>query len=158
MKMPSAKILITKLPNLGELPLPSYATLMSAGMDLMAAIDEDITLKPLERKLIPTGFAIALESGYEAQIRPRSGLAFKHGISIPNAPGTIDADYRGEVGVLLVNLSNEDFVITRGMRIAQMVVSQFTKVEWNIVEKLSDTERGAGGFGSTGVEAIRKAV
>lgn len=150
--------MVTKLPHLKELPLASYATPMSAGMDLMAAIDADITLKPLERKLIPTGMAIALEEGYEAQIRPRSGLALKHGISIPNAPGTIDADYRGEVQVLLINLSNEDFVITRGMRIAQMVIGQFTKCEWNLVEKLSDTERGSGGFGSTGVESIRKAV
>ena len=144
-------ILIKKLSNLNELPIPSYATINSAGMDLMAAIEEDITLKPLERKAIPTGIAIALSEGYEAQVRPRSGLALKSGITVANAPGTIDADYRGEICAILINLSDKDFVITRGMRIAQMVIAKYSKVNWNIVEELPETERGAGGFGSTGV-------
>ncbi|AIF81899.1 deoxyuridine 5'-triphosphate nucleotidohydrolase [endosymbiont of Acanthamoeba sp. UWC8] len=144
-------ILIKKLSNLNELPIPSYATINSAGMDLTAAIEEDITLKPLERKAIPTGIAIALSEGYEAQVRPRSGLALKSGITVANAPGTIDADYRGEICAILINLSDKDFVITRGMRIAQMVIAKYSKVNWNIVEELPETERGAGGFGSTGV-------
>lgn len=143
---------IKKLPNLGELPIPSYATIHSAGMDLTAAIDEPIILKPLERRAIPTGISIALPEGYEAQVRPRSGLALKNGISVPNAPGTIDADYRGEVCAILINLSNEDFKIERGMRIAQMVVAQHSRVNWNIVTTLDETERGEGGFGSTGVK------
>lgn len=143
---------IQKLPNLGDLPLPSYATIHSAGMDLIAAIDGDITLKPMERRAIPTGISIALPENYEAQVRPRSGLALKNGISVPNAPGTIDADYRGEVCAILINLSNEDFVITRGMRIAQMVVTEYSRCKWNIVETLPETERGAGGFGSTGTQ------
>jgi dUTP pyrophosphatase len=143
---------VTKLPNLDELPLPFYATPDSAGMDLSAAIDDEIILKPFERKAIPTGIAIALPQGYEAQIRPRSGLALKSGISVPNAPGTIDADYRGEVCVILVNLSDQEFLITRGMRIAQMVVTQYNRVSWNMVEELPETERSTGGFGSTGVK------
>lgn len=155
--MSQVKVSIKKLPNLKELPLPSYATMDSAGLDLMAAIDESITLNPLERKAVPTGIAIALPKGYEAQVRPRSGLALKHGISVPNAPGTIDADYRGEVCAILINLSNEPFVIERGMRIAQMVIAQHSQAEWNIVETLDETDRGTGGFGSTGVSAKQAA-
>jgi dUTP pyrophosphatase len=156
--MDSPQILIKKLPNLGDLPLPSYATIYSAGMDLIAAIDNEIILKPMERKAIPTGIAIALPDGYEAQVRPRSGLALKHGISVPNAPGTIDADYRGEVCAILINLSTTEFVVTRGMRIAQMIVAKYSKITWNIVEELPETERGEGGFGSTGVSTLKKAV
>jgi len=148
---------IKRLPNLKELALPSYATIHSAGMDLVAAIDEDIILKPLERRAIPTGISIALPEGYEAQVRPRSGLALKNGISVPNAPGTIDADYRGEVCAILINLSDQDFKIERGMRIAQMVIAKYSRVNWNIVENLDETERGAGGFGSTGVSSIKAA-
>jgi dUTP pyrophosphatase len=155
--MKNVNIQIKKLPNLGELPLPSYATLHSAGMDLVAAIEGDIILKPLERLAVPTGIAIALPEGYEAQVRPRSGLALKSGITVPNAPGTIDADYRGEVCAILINLSNEDFVITRGMRIAQMIIAQYSQAQWNIVQELDETERGEGGFGSTGVETLKKA-
>ena len=129
---------------------PHYATDLSAGMDLRANIDETIVLKPLERRLIPTGLSIALPDGYEAQIRPRSGLAYKKGITVLNSPGTIDADYRGDVGVILINLSNENFIIEDGERIAQMVVAPYTKVVWNEVEVLSETIRGEGGFGSTG--------
>jgi dUTP pyrophosphatase len=131
-------------------PTPQYATELSAGMDLKANTSEPITLGPLERVLIPTGLYIALPEGTEAQIRPRSGLAAKHGISVLNAPGTIDADYRGEIKVILVNLSNEAFTINPGERIAQMVVAKYEKVEWQEVETLSETERGEGGFGSTG--------
>lgn len=130
--------------------LPEYATEKSAGMDLKANIDDPITLNPLERAMIPTGLSIALPDGTEAQIRPRSGLAAKHGISVLNAPGTIDADYRGEIKVILVNLSNEPFTINPGERIAQMVVARYERVEWETVETLDETERGAGGFGSTG--------
>ncbi len=149
--MASESILIKKLSNLNELPIPSYATINSAGMDLMAAIENDIALKPLERKAIPTGIAIALPEGYEAQVRPRSGLALKNGVTVANAPGTIDADYRGEVCAILINLSDQEFVITRGMRIAQMVIAKYSKITWNIVEELPETTRGAGGFGSTGL-------
>lgn len=130
--------------------LPSYETLVSAGMDLRADIEESITLKPLERKLIPTGLSIELTPGYEAQIRPRSGLALKHGITLLNTPGTIDADYRGEIGVILVNLSNEEFVVVPGDRIAQMVIAKYEQITWEEVEFLSKTQRGTGGFGSTG--------
>ena len=134
----------------GKGELPEYATSLSAGMDLRAHIESPITLKTLERKIIPTGLSIALPEGYEAQVRPRSGLAAKHGISVLNAPGTIDADYRGDIGVILVNLSLEDFIIAPHDRIAQLVIAQFTKVEWQIVEALPESERGSGGFGSTG--------
>lgn len=130
--------------------LPSYETLVSAGMDLRADIEESITLKPLERKLIPIGLSIELTPGYEAQIRPRSGLALKHGITLLNTPGTIDADYRGEIGVILVNLSNEEFVVVPGDRIAQMVIAKYEQITWEEVEFLSKTQRGTGGFGSTG--------
>jgi dUTP pyrophosphatase len=130
--------------------LPGYETLHAAGMDLRANIEAPVSLKPLERKLVPTGLFIELPEGFEAQIRPRSGLAYKHGISIVNAPGTIDADYRGEIGVLLVNLSDQVFEINPGERIAQMVVARHEKVEWQQVESLTETSRGAGGYGHTG--------
>ena len=146
------KIELQTLEHFDGLNAPQYATAQSAGMDLEAAISNDITLTPGARQLIPTGLAIALPAGYEAQIRPRSGLAYKHGITVLNAPGTIDADYRGEVKVLLTNLGDEDFVITRGMRIAQMVIAKYTQAEWQWVETLDETARGAGGFGSTGVK------
>ena len=138
--------------NKGRQQLPEYATPQSAGMDLRANITEPITLQPLERALIPTGLHIALPIGYEAQIRPRSGLALKHGITCLNSPGTIDADYRGHVGVILVNLSNQEFTINRGERIAQMIIGKFEQVEWEVVDELSKTERGEGGFGHTGTK------
>lgn len=137
--------------NKSKHQLPSYATDMSAGMDLRANIDEPIVLQPMQRVLVPTGLFIALPDGYEAQVRPRSGLAIKKGITVLNSPGTIDADYRGEVCVILVNLSNEPFTITDGERIAQMVIARYEKIDWNPVESLDETERGAGGFGHTGV-------
>ena len=130
--------------------MPDYATALSAGMDLHANITEQVVLKPMERTLIPTGLSIALPKGYEAQIRPRSGLAFKHGITVLNSPGTIDADYRGELKVLLVNLSNQDFIIQNGERIAQMVIAKHEQITWESVTVLDSSERGAGGFGSTG--------
>lgn len=139
-----------KIVNKSAYPTPSYATEKSAGMDLKANIDAPVTLGPLDRALVPTGLYIALPDGTEAQIRPRSGLAAKYGISVLNAPGTIDADYRGEIKVILVNFSNEPFVINPGERIAQMVVAEYAKVEWNEVEVLDETQRGEGGFGSTG--------
>ena len=139
-----------KIVNRSHHALPAYATPLSAGMDLRANLEEPITLKPLGRCLVPTGLSIALPPGYEAQIRPRSGLALKKGIGLLNSPGTIDADYRGEIGVIVVNLSQEDFVINDGERIAQMVVARHETVEWNVVEELDETERGAGGFGHTG--------
>lgn len=132
--------------------LPSYATALSAGMDLRANIDEPITLQPLERRLVPTGIYIALPEGYEAQVRPRSGLATKHGITVINSPGTVDADYRGEIRVSLVNLSNEPFTIEDGERIAQMIVARHETVVWSQVDSLDETERGAGGWGSTGTK------
>jgi dUTP pyrophosphatase len=139
-----------KIVNKSNHPLPHYGTEASAGVDLRANITESITLKPLERTLIKTGLFIELPVGYEAQVRPRSGLAYKHGLTVLNTPGTIDADYRGEIGVILVNLSNEDFTIENGERVAQMVIAKHEQAEWNLVEELSDTDRGAGGFGSTG--------
>ena len=138
----------------GKGELPQYSTSLSAGMDLRAHIEVPITLKTLERKIIPTGLSIALPEGYEAQVRPRSGLAAKHGISVLNSPGTIDADYRGDIGVIMVNLSLEDFIIAPQDRIAQLVIAQFTKVEWQIVEALPESERGSGGFGSTGKKEV----
>lgn len=134
-----------------DLQIPKYETLGSAGMDLVANIDEPVTLAKGERKLIPTGLSIALPNGYEAQVRPRSGLAIKHGVSVLNTPGTIDADYRGEVMVILINLSETDFVIERGMRIAQMVIAPVTQATLKPVSSLEETSRGSGGFGSTGV-------
>ncbi len=139
-----------KIVNKSKNPLPGYATTDSAGMDIMAFLDEDVVLKPLERKLIPTGLYIELPYGYEAQIRPRSGLAIKHGIGILNSPGTIDADYRGEVGIILVNLSNETYTIANGDRICQMVIKRYEQIIFEEVEILSETVRGKGGFGSTG--------
>ncbi|MFD0750565.1 dUTP diphosphatase [Mucilaginibacter calamicampi] len=136
--------------NKSKNSLPAYETLHAAGMDLRANLETSVLLKPLERKLVPTGLFIELPEGFEAQIRPRSGLAYKHGISIVNAPGTIDADYRGEIGVLLVNLSDQDFEINPGERIAQMVVAKHERVDWQEVETLAETTRGAGGFGHTG--------
>lgn len=138
--------------NTGHQALPAYATEQSAGLDLRANIGESIVLHPMERHLVPTGLHIALPEGYEAQIRPRSGLALKHGITVLNSPGTIDADYRGELMVLLINLSDEDFVINDGERIAQMVVARYEQVEMQVVEALDNTERGAGGYGHTGVK------
>ena len=132
-------------------PLPHYQTALSAGMDICACLEQPVVLAPLQRALIPTGLFIELPEGFEAQIRPRSGLALKHGISIVNSPGTIDADYRGEIKVLLINLGNEDFVVEDGTRIAQMVILRHERIVWQPVESLSDTQRGAGGYGSTGM-------
>lgn len=136
--------------NKSKHALPQYATLLSAGMDLRANLDRPIVLKPLQRCLVPTGLYIALPDGYEAQIRPRSGLSLKKGITLLNTPGTIDADYRGEIGVIMVNLSDEDFMIEDGERIAQMVIAKYEKAEWAEVTTLDETERGSGGFGHTG--------
>ena len=139
-----------KIVNTSRHPLPAYATPLSAGMDIRANLSEPVVLNPLERKLIPTGLYISLPEGYEAQMRPRSGLALKHGITLLNTPGTIDADYRGEIGIILVNLSSEPFVVNDGERICQMVIATHSRVEWSQVETLDETERGAGGFGHTG--------
>ena len=139
-----------KIVNKSGQPVPAYATPLSAGMDLRAVLEAPVTLGPLERTLVPTGLFIALPAGYEAQVRPRSGLAAKHGITVLNTPGTIDADYRGEIKVILVNLSNTPFEIVPGERIAQMVVARHERVEWKETDSLDATERGAGGFGSTG--------
>ncbi|WP_349352333.1 MULTISPECIES: dUTP diphosphatase [unclassified Flagellimonas] len=141
-----------KIINKSGHKLPHYETLASAGMDLRADLESPITLKPLERAIVPTGLYMELPVGYEAQVRPRSGLAAKKGITVLNAPGTIDADYRGNVGVILVNLSNEDFIVENGERIAQMVIAKHERAEWVEVEALSQTDRGEGGFGSTGVK------
>ncbi len=141
-----------KIINRSSHDLPHYETIASAGMDLRANITEPVTLKPLERAIIKTGLFIELPVGYEAQVRPRSGLAAKKGITVLNAPGTIDADYRGEVGVILVNLSNDDFIIENGERVAQMVIAKHERAEWEEVTELSETSRGEGGFGSTGVK------
>jgi len=143
------EFLISRTPDALDLPLPARQTPQSAGMDLHAKID--VTIKPGERTLVPTGIRVALPFGYEAQVRPRSGLAYKYGVTMANAPGTIDADYRGEVGVLLINLGHEDFAVKRGHRIAQMVIAKVEMVEFEEVAELPTTERGAGGFGSTGV-------
>ena len=145
---------MVKIPvvNRGHQQLPAYATPQSAGMDLRANLDAPVTLRPWERRLIPTGLYIALPEGYEAQVRPRSGLALKHGLTVLNAPGTIDADYRGEVGVVLINLSDQDFVVNDGERIAQLVIARCEQGELVVVEQLDDTERGAGGYGHTGVK------
>jgi dUTP pyrophosphatase len=151
--MSSVSVAVIALPHSQDLPLPSYATEHAAGMDLLAAITNDVVLQPGQRTFIPTGLSIALPEGYEAQIRPRSGLALKNGLSVLNSPGTIDADYRGEIQIILANLGTESFTVTRGMRIAQMVVAQYSRVEWQHSEQLSATARGAGGFGSTGVKS-----
>lgn len=141
-----------KLINNSQHPLPEYETTASAGLDIRANLTETITLKPLERTLVKTGIFLEIPVGYEAQVRPRSGLAYKNGVTVLNSPGTIDADYRGEVGVILINLSNENFVINNGERIAQLVFAKVEQAEWLEVEILSDTNRGEGGFGSTGVK------
>lgn len=144
------RVAVSRLPHGADLPLPGYATEHSAGMDLYAALAGDLTLAPMERALVPTGLAIALPDGFEAQVRPRSGLAAKNGVTVLNSPGTVDADYRGEVKVILVNLSQEPFTVSRGMRIAQMIVAPVTRVAWDELETLEETSRGTGGFGSTG--------
>ncbi|MGB8274172.1 MAG: dUTP diphosphatase [Alphaproteobacteria bacterium] len=146
-------VAVQRLANAAGLPLPEYATAQSAGMDLLAAAEADVVLAPQERALIPTGISIALPEGYEAQIRPRSGLALRHGVTVLNAPGTVDTDYRGEVGVVLVNLGGEPFTVTRGMRIAQLVVAELTRATLRETDALPQSERGDGGFGSTGVAA-----
>ena len=146
------KTMKVQIINKSKHSLPQYATSSSAGMDLRANLDNPIVLKPLQRCLVPTGLYIALPEGFEAQIRPRSGLALKKGITLLNTPGTIDADYRGEIGVIVINLSAEDFIIEDGERIAQMVIARYEQAEWQEVEVLEDTERGAGGFGHTGVK------
>jgi dUTP pyrophosphatase len=151
----STSVSITQLSHAQGLNLPKYATEFSAGVDLEAAVDASVTLKPGERQLIPTGLAIALPTGFEAQIRPRSGLALKNGVTVLNSPGTVDADYRGEIKVILANLGTEAFTVERGMRVAQMVIARHEQVTWQVVDKLDETARGAGGFGSTGV--VRKA-
>ena len=148
--MTACDVSLKRLPHGADLSLPGYATEMSAGMDLLAAVETAVVLAPGERRLIPSGIAIALPAGTEAQVRPRSGLALKHGITVLNAPGTIDADYRGEVGVILINLGQEPFTINRGDRIAQLVIAAYTQARWQVVEALDDSARGAGGFGSTG--------
>ncbi|MEZ5813774.1 MAG: dUTP diphosphatase [Alphaproteobacteria bacterium] len=150
--MSEVKVKLLPLEHAVGLQLPTYATEKSAGMDLTAALEEAIEIAPGDRALIPTGLSIALPEGYEAQIRPRSGLAIKHGVTVLNTPGTIDADYRGEIKVILINHGREPFIIERGMRIAQMVVEKFETVEWDIVKTLDNTDRGDGGFGSTGTE------
>ena len=141
-----------KVVNKSKHNLPNYSTIASAGMDIRANIDRSITLKPLERTIVKTGIFIEIPEGYEAQIRPRSGLAFKKGITVLNSPGTIDADYRGEVGIILVNLSSEEFIIEDGERVAQMVIAKHEQAEWIDVKNLKETKRGDGGFGSTGVK------
>ena len=140
-----------KIINRSGHELPAYGTLMSAGMDVRACLDAPVTLAPFERALIPTGLKIQLPQGYECQLRPRSGRALRHGITLVNSPGTVDADYRGEIGVILINLSQEPFVINNGERICQMVIARYSRVDWILAESLDDTERGAGGFGHTGI-------
>ena len=154
--MSKPRIPVERLPHGQGLPLPAYATAESAGMDLLAAVEAEVVLRPGERRLIPTGIAIALPPGTEAQVRPRSGLALTHGVTVLNAPGTIDADYRGEIGVILANLGPEPFTVSRGMRIAQLVVAPVARIDWQVVAELPETTRGAGGFGSTGA-AVREA-
>jgi len=144
---------VQKLPHALNIPLPTPATIMAAGVDLIAALDKNITLRPGERKIIPTGIAIALPPGYEAQIRPRSGLAAKHGVTLLNSPGTIDADYRGEIGAIMINHGQSPFLIERGMRIAQLIVSPVIRFNWREQAELPDTERSKKGFGSTGVNS-----
>jgi dUTP pyrophosphatase len=148
--MKNVDVRIRRLPHGADLPLPTYATSGAAGMDLLAAVEKPVTIPPAGRVLIPTGIAIALPEGFELQIRPRSGLALKHGITLPNTPGTIDEDYRGEIQVIMLNASDEHFTVTRGMRIAQAVLAPVVRAVWAEVETLDETARGAGGFGSTG--------
>ena len=146
---------VKRLPHGADLPLPEYATADSAGLDLLAAVEGDLTLQPGKRALVPTGLAIALPQGYEAQVRPRSGLALRNGVTVLNSPGTVDADYRGEVSVILANLGDAPFVVTRGMRIAQMVVAPVSRLRWSEAAELPASGRGAGGFGSTGTGSGR---
>jgi len=146
------KMVKIKVVNKGHQPLPAYATALSAGMDLRANIDEPVVLRPMERRLIPTGLHIALPEGYEAQVRPRSGLALKKGITVLNSPGTVDADYRGEIMVLLINLSQEPFTVNAGERIAQMVIARHEQADFEVVAELDETERGEGGYGHTGIK------
>ncbi len=148
------EIKIRQLEHGKDMPLPQYASLGSAGMDLMAAVNDDVVIKPGERHLIPTGLSIELEQGVEAQVRPRSGLALKHGITVLNSPGTVDSDYRGEISVILINLGQEDFIITRGMRIAQMIIARVEQAKFALSGELSATSRGEGGFGSTGLKQV----
>ena len=152
----TVSVSVTRLPHGADLELPGYETADAAGMDLRAAVKADMEIAPGARALVPTGLAIALPPGYEAQVRPRSGLALRNGISLVNSPGTIDADYRGEVGVIIINHGKEPFTITRGMRIAQMIVAPVTQAAWQEVDALPDTERGAGGFGSTGTNTAKR--
>jgi dUTP pyrophosphatase len=147
----SVRVAVTRLPHGRDLPLPAYATDGAAGLDLLAAVATPVTLAPGERTLVPTGLAIALPAGYELQVRPRSGLALRHGVVLPNSPGTIDEDYRGEIGVIVLNAGTDSFTITRGLRIAQAVLAPVTRLAWHEVESLDATARGAGGFGSTGL-------
>ncbi|MEQ8355589.1 MAG: dUTP diphosphatase [Kiloniellaceae bacterium] len=156
--MTSLSVTIKRLDHAADLDLPAYATADSAGMDLLAAVAEPVTLSPGERRLIPTGIAIALPPGSEAQVRPRSGLALKQGVTVLNAPGTVDADYRGEVGVILINHGDQPFVIERGSRIAQMVVAAYARVAWSVSDDLEASARGAGGFGSTGFAAQKSSA
>lgn len=149
----NVNVSITQLPHGAGLPLPAYATAKSAGMDLLAAVEGDLVIQPGERVLVPCGIAMALPDGYEAQIRPRSGLAFKQGLTVANAPGTIDADYRGEIKALLINLGGEPVTVTRGMRVAQMVIAPYTQASWQQVSSLDETARAGGGFGSTGTHS-----
>ena len=148
----SCRLNIQVLPHGEGLDLPAYKSSGAAGLDLRAAVTEDVTLKPLQRTLVPTGLKVAIPAGYEGQVRPRSGLALKHGLSIPNSPGTIDSDYRGELGVILINLGSEPFVVQRGMRVAQLVIAAIAQPSIDVVIELDNTERGSGGFGSTGVQ------
>ena len=152
----SVAVAVRRLPHALPGPLPAYESAQSAGVDLPAAIDAELVLAPGHRALVPTGLAIALEDGYEAQVRPRSGLALRHGLSVVNTPGTIDADYRGEVGVILINHGSEPVTISRGMRIAQLVVAPVSRLQWQEVEALPETARGEGGFGSTGQDSTTK--
>ena len=152
----SVSVSVTRLPHGADLELPAYETADAAGMDLRAAVEADLEIAPGARALVPTGLAIALPPGYEAQVRPRSGLALRNGISLVNSPGTIDADYRGEVGVIVINHGEETFTVTRGMRIAQMVVAPVTQAAWQEVDALPETARGAGGFGSTGTDTAKR--
>lgn len=145
------------LPHAHDLSLPAYATEHSAGMDLLAAVAKDIVIEPGARALVPTGISIALPEGYEAQVRPRSGLALKSGVTVLNSPGTIDADYRGEIGVILINHGTEPFLITRGLRIAQLIIAAYARATWQHTESLEESARGAGGFGSTGVHTKKTA-
>jgi dUTP pyrophosphatase len=154
--MSGVSVSVALLPHAEDLPLPAYATEHSAGMDLCAAVTADIILVPGQRALVPTGLTIALPEGFEAQVRPRSGLALKNGITVLNSPGTVDADYRGEVQVILANVGTENFVVSRGMRIAQMVVAPYSRVSWQQMHRLPESARGAGGFGSTGVTATAR--